>query len=225
MDTFATLLVPVIAAIVGAVGILTRDLYDSKSEVGRRKHAMDVATHQVNFTAEWWKAKQALGTDADDEEARARAESWLEEARTLVTDTLQPDPRPQSGRTLVTRILLTYPFHRWTAKVLRVVYFGLLTLLVTSALVSAIPPDEGFDFGAQLATSVVGVAIYGLLALGMRAWAVSIEERAAKNLLSATRSEPKETPSKPPAGWYSDPSGDPGQRYWDGHQWTATAAG
>jgi hypothetical protein len=24
----------------------------------------------------------------------------------------------------------------------------------------------------------------------------------------------------PPAGWYPDPSGRPGQRYWDGHKWT-----
>ncbi len=25
----------------------------------------------------------------------------------------------------------------------------------------------------------------------------------------------------PPPGWYPDPGGGPGQRYWDGHQWTA----
>ena len=24
----------------------------------------------------------------------------------------------------------------------------------------------------------------------------------------------------PPAGWYTDPEGDPRQRYWDGQQWT-----
>ena len=27
-----------------------------------------------------------------------------------------------------------------------------------------------------------------------------------------------------PAGWYPDPSGAPGQRYWDGRQWTAHSA-
>jgi uncharacterized RDD family membrane protein YckC len=26
--------------------------------------------------------------------------------------------------------------------------------------------------------------------------------------------------SLPPAGWYPDPSGDPGQRWWDGERWT-----
>jgi hypothetical protein len=29
-----------------------------------------------------------------------------------------------------------------------------------------------------------------------------------------------QTVSAPP-GWYPDPSGAPGQRYWDGHQWTS----
>lgn len=27
-------------------------------------------------------------------------------------------------------------------------------------------------------------------------------------------------PVSPPAGWYVDPSGRPGQRYWDGAAWT-----
>lgn len=29
-------------------------------------------------------------------------------------------------------------------------------------------------------------------------------------------------PTVPPAGWYTDPSGQPGQRWWDGASWTAT---
>jgi TM2 domain/Protein of unknown function (DUF2510) len=27
-------------------------------------------------------------------------------------------------------------------------------------------------------------------------------------------------PDNPSAGWYSDPEGSAGQRYWDGHQWS-----
>lgn len=27
---------------------------------------------------------------------------------------------------------------------------------------------------------------------------------------------------QPAAGWYPDPSGAPGQQYWDGYQWTTT---
>ena len=32
------------------------------------------------------------------------------------------------------------------------------------------------------------------------------------------------TPPTPPPGWYPDPSGAPGQRYWDGNNWSAAAA-
>ena len=31
-------------------------------------------------------------------------------------------------------------------------------------------------------------------------------------------------PEGPVAGWYQDPSGDPGYRWWDGSQWTASVA-
>jgi hypothetical protein len=57
-DILDNLLVPVVTAVVGAVGILIRDLYDRRSEMGRRKYVMDDATRQVTFAAEWWKAKQ-----------------------------------------------------------------------------------------------------------------------------------------------------------------------
>jgi len=32
------------------------------------------------------------------------------------------------------------------------------------------------------------------------------------------------TPENPPAGWYADPHGRPGQRYWDGQQWSEHSA-
>lgn len=30
----------------------------------------------------------------------------------------------------------------------------------------------------------------------------------------------RRAPTSPPAGWYADPDGDPGQRWWDGQRWT-----
>jgi hypothetical protein len=33
----------------------------------------------------------------------------------------------------------------------------------------------------------------------------------------------QERPASVPAGWYPDPSGAPGMRYWDGSQWNLTA--
>jgi TM2 domain-containing membrane protein YozV len=33
------------------------------------------------------------------------------------------------------------------------------------------------------------------------------------------------TSPQPAAGWYPDPSGGPGQKYWDGGQWTESPSG
>jgi hypothetical protein len=38
-------------------------------------------------------------------------------------------------------------------------------------------------------------------------------------------SHPEHPGQLPPAGWYPDPGGQAGQRYWDGAQWTAHVAG
>ncbi len=225
-DILVALLVPVVTAIVGAVGILTRDLYDKRSEMGRRKYAVDDATRQVTFAAEWWKAKQALGSTPDDEAARAVAESWLEQANSLVSKASQPPRKPEPDRSVMRRILLAYPFQRWTAKLLRVAYYLILAFMASSAFdVLAMTGSPDIKFGEAVSTTIGILIIYVSLALGIRAWAVSIEKRAAKQRVSAQPLVPTGGLTAPQRGWYPDPSGEPGQRYWDGQQWTTAAPG
>jgi hypothetical protein len=243
MNIVVGLLVPVVSAVVGAVGILIRDLYDRRSEMGRRKYAMDEATRQVTFAAEWWKAKQALGSTPDDEAARAIAESWLEEATSLVSTALHPPRRPEPSRSVTrqsrirSRILLAYPFQRWTARVLRVAYYVVLVFTALGVLAAPLLASEGAKLGDVAFTFVVEVGFYGLLALGIRAWAVSIENRAAKQRTSAIENRAAKQGASaqpfvptgeliaPRPGWYPDPSGVPGQRYWDGQRWTEVTPG
>jgi hypothetical protein len=209
----AAVLVPVVTALVGAVGILTRDLYNRRSEMGRRRYAMDDATRQVTFAAEWWKAKQALGCTPDDQAARAIAESWLEEATSRVSEALQPPRLSEPDRSVTRRILLAYPFQRWTARLLRVAYYFLLALTATvplsAASVAGVPGITPVDV---LSIILSGLIIYGLLAFAVRAWAVSIENRAAKKRSSTQPSVPISGLTAPQPGWYPDPSGVPGQR-------------
>lgn len=225
-NIFVAVLVPIVTGVVGAIGILTRDLYDRRSEMGRRKYAMDDATRQVTFAAEWWKAKQALGSAPDDKAARATAESWLEEATSLVSEALHPPRRPKPDRSVTSRILLAYPFKRWTARLLRVAYYLLLVFMAFGAFgaVGMIGSPD-IKFGEAVSVSVGVLIFYGLLALGIRAWAVSIENRAAKQRTSAQPSVPTGGLTAPQPGWYPDPSGVPGQRYWDGQGWTSEAPG
>jgi hypothetical protein len=210
----AAVLAPVVTALVGAVGLLTRDLYNRRSEMGRRTYAMDDAKRQVTFAAEWWKAKQALGCTPDDEAARAIAESWLEEATSRVSDALQPPRRPEPDRSVTRRILLAYPFQRWTARLLRVAYYLLLALTAMAPLSAAsVAGAPGITPAAFLSFFLSGVIIWGLLAFAIRAWALAIENRAAKHQTSAQSVKPTSGLTAPRPGWYPDPSGPPGQRY------------
>jgi hypothetical protein len=204
--------------------------------MGRRKFAMDDATRQLTFAAEWWKAKLALGGSPDDEDARAIAQSWLEDATSLASEALQPRDRPDdSYRPLTRRILLAYPFQRWTARLLRVVYYLLLVFLLFGAVTPVIEISLGRRIGEAVFSTIAAVITYGLLALAVRAWAAWIENRAAKRgTLAPDRSEqpvaaqqfvPASASAAPRPGWYPDPSGAPGHRYWDGQQWTAVASG
>jgi hypothetical protein len=52
------LLVPVVTGVVGALAILFQDWRVRRSRAGRRKLALEDATRQVAFAAEWWKARQ-----------------------------------------------------------------------------------------------------------------------------------------------------------------------
>jgi hypothetical protein len=225
-NILVALLVPIVTGVVGAVGILIRDLYNRRSEMGRRKYAMDDATGRVTFAAEWWKAKQALGSTPDDEAARAIAESWLEEATSLVSEALHPPRRPEPDRSVTRRILLAYPFQRWTARLLRVAYYLLLAFMALGAFGAlAMTGSPDIKFGEAVSITIGVLIFYGLLALVIRAWAVSIENRAAKQRTSVQPFVPTGGPTALQPGWYPDPSGVPGQRYWDGQQWIAVAPG
>lgn len=196
------LLAPIVTAIAGAVGILMRDLYNRRSEMGRRKYAMDDVTRQVTFAAEWWKAKQALGTTPDDQAARAMAESWLEEATSRVSEALHPPRRLEPDRSVTRRILLAYPFQRWTARLLRVAYYVLLAFTAIGVLIPTLLSDVALGDGVSIA--LANVVFYGLLAFAVRAWAVSIENRAAKRRTSKQPfvSTGGLTATQP--GWYPD---------------------
>jgi uncharacterized protein DUF2510 len=224
-DWVPAVVAPIVTAAVGTVGILTRDLYNRRSAMGRRKYAMDDATRQVTFAAEWWKAKQALGATPDDQAARAIAESWLQEATSRVSEALHPPRKPGPYRSVTRRILLAYPFQRRAARFLRVAYY--VTVLSSALVVFEIPTSLSVDrkVGDVVWSVIVALLFYGPLAFGVRAWAVSIENRAAKQTNSAHRLVPAGGATGPRPGWYPDPSGVAGQRYWDGRQWTTVVPG
>jgi hypothetical protein len=70
----AAVLVPVVTAAVGALGLMFQDWRVTRSNAGRRKLRLEEATQRVTFTAEWWKARQAIDSTPEElNQAAARA--------------------------------------------------------------------------------------------------------------------------------------------------------
>lgn len=179
-EVAVALLVPVVTALLGAFGIVSRDLYERRSDRGRYKQAYDDATRKVAFATEWWKAKQELGVEPDDlQSARETAQTWLGEATALIERAAKPPRRPEDRYSLTRRVLLAYPFKRPSAQLLRIVYYSFLLLMMMNLVMDVSMAATEFT-GGYLSMTLMGLIILGLPALGIRAWAVSIEQRAAR---------------------------------------------
>jgi hypothetical protein len=80
---------------------------------------------------------------------------------------------------------------------------------LSAASVAGVP---GIPPVGVLSIFLSGLIMWGLLAFAVRAWAVSIENRAAKKRSSTQSSVPISGLTAPQPGWHLDPSGVPGQR-------------
>ena len=143
----SALLVPVVAALVGAVAISFQDWRVRRSLAGKRKLAFEAATSQVTFAGDWWKATVAMLDPSSEalRDARKRATAWLDEASALVAHVeALPlyEPPPVSS---IRRLLLLYPLRGWLAKMVRVAYFislGWWVLVIGETITTALIEPE-----------------------------------------------------------------------------------
>ncbi len=88
------LLVPVVTAVIGAIGLMLKDRRLAHDARAVREKALAEATAQIGFATDWWKAQQLLGTDgASDADHKLR--TWLVEARRPL---VRPDRRRPIAR-------------------------------------------------------------------------------------------------------------------------------
>jgi hypothetical protein len=119
----AAVLVPVVTAVLGVLGIVFQDWRLRRTQAGRRKLALEDASRQVSFAAEWWNARKLLADSPEAmQEATTRAVAWLEEASSLVADSEPPLIGERPPITL-RRLLLLYPVHGRAANVIRVAFY------------------------------------------------------------------------------------------------------
>ena len=173
-----TLLVPVVTAVAGILGVMFQDRQVHRSQAGRRRLALEDAHRQVTFAADWWNASKLLADSPEAvQEATACAAAWLERASAGVSG-LEMPVNDEKRRITFRRLLLFYPLQGISANILRgIFYFFLagLTLDIGSTISDALESPTlvpGEDF-APLASSA-------LTALIFRFWAVSAQNRRSE---------------------------------------------
>ena len=108
-----TLLVPVVTAVARHPGVMFQDWRAQRSQVGRRRLALEDAHRQVMFAAEWGNPKKLLaGSPVALQEATACAAAWLEQASAGVSRPEMPVVE-EKRRITARRLLLSIRFREY----------------------------------------------------------------------------------------------------------------
>jgi hypothetical protein len=179
-----TVVTPILTAGLGIVALVIGDWRERRTQAGRRKLAVEDASRQVAFAAEWWNASKLVAHSPDAEQrAATRAQAWLDEASALVAES-KPAPVDKNPAITLRRLLLAFPMQRRAARVLRGAFYfflGVVVLQVSSAMGAALGrPDtigipnyfsEGLIYGDLIAVCVVTV-----IAMAFRFSALHVEK-------------------------------------------------
>ena len=134
-----TVITPILTAGIGIAALVVGDWRERRTQHGARKLAFVEASRQVTFAEEWFNASKLIAPDAE-QQAAARAQAWLDEASDLVAESKPQPPDEEKRSVTVRRLLLAYPMHRRSARVLRGFYWfflGVVVLQVGGAMGSA----------------------------------------------------------------------------------------
>jgi hypothetical protein len=158
----SALLVPVVAAILGFVGIAFQDWRQRRSQAGRRKLALEDADRQVSFAVEWWNARKLLADSPEVmQEATIRAAGWLEEAAARVVE-YDATPIEEKRPITLRRLLVFYPLQGRAAIVIRGVFHFSLAFLVFglgNTITDAFLVSQDLDLDAVVLLVAAGLSL------------------------------------------------------------------
>ena len=178
-----TIVTPILTAGIGIVALVVGDWRERRTQAGRRKLAVEEASRQVEFAADWFNASKLIAPE-EEQTAASRAQAWLDEASELVAESKPPPASQQKQSVTARRLLLAYPMHRRGARVLRGFYYfflGVVVLQVSGALASAFGRTDtlgvpNYFSGGLIYADLLVIFVYTLIAMGFRFWALRIEE-------------------------------------------------
>jgi hypothetical protein len=179
-----TVITPILTAGIGIGALVIGDWRDRRTQAGRRKLALEDASRQVAFAADWWNASKLIANSPDaEQQAAIRAQAWLEEASALVVES-KPPPVDEKPAITFRRLLLAYPMERRGARILRALFYcclGVVAFQVSGAMASALGrPDTlgipDYFSGGFIYGDLIAVAAVTVIAMALRFWSLRVEK-------------------------------------------------
>jgi hypothetical protein len=179
-----TVITPILTAGIGIGALVIGDWRDRRTQAGRRKLALEDASRQVAFAADWWNASKLIADSPDAEQrAATRAQAWLDEASALVAES-KPPPVDEKPAITLRRLFLAYPMQRRGARILRAFFYcslGVVVFQVSGAMASALGrPDSlgipNYFSGGFIYDDLIAVAVLMVVAMAIRFWSLRVEE-------------------------------------------------
>ncbi|MFJ9868850.1 hypothetical protein [Streptomyces sp. NPDC101165] len=202
LSAVISLLVPLLTAAMGALGILLKDRRMEKSRDHRLRRQLEFGQAEVQFIHAWLQARQPLGPLGQESQS---AQEWLDRCYAAIesaqAEVYQAEVAPQEQLPVLRRLLLLRSLQGMSAQIWRIIYYaaflGANIYVVAMAIgfvqwIRGVPGASGLVGGAAILAIIVW-----LCASAARAAAVRSDREARKPAASPRDGEARR-PAVPP---------------------------
>lgn len=200
LKALVPILGPVIAAILGSIGLLLKERRQSSDTRYRRTQARVEATEMVTFIDKWIQAQQLACSPKEFEQAKQMARQQLERIYSALSQVEQVR-LPTKERPFLQRLLLLYRPAGVLGWVLHLIFYLLVIfylLLLPDLTAGVITDMTRAEEAVPLWFSIVFTIIFNLIlllpVLGVRAWARSVDVKQHKLETTGTAPSSELTP-------------------------------
>lgn len=200
LKTLVPILGPVIAAILGSIGLLLKERRQSSDTRYRRTQARIEATEMVSFIDKWIQAQQLACSPKEFEQAKQMARQQLEQIYSALSQ-IEQVRLPTKERPFLQRLLLLYRPAGVLGWVLHLIFYLLVIfylLLLPDFTAGVITDMTSGEEAVPLWFSIVFTIIVNLIllipVLGVRALARSVDVKQRKLKTTGTAPSSELTP-------------------------------
>ncbi|WBO64869.1 hypothetical protein [Streptomyces camelliae] len=194
------LLVPLLTAAMGALGILLKDRRMEKNRDHRIRRQIEFGQAEVQFIHAWLQARQLLGPLGQESQS---AQEWLDRCYAAIessqAEVYQAEVAPQKQLPVLRRLLLLRSLQGISAQIWRIIYYAAfagVNIYVVAMAVGLVQWIRGVPGASDL--------VFGAAILAVIVWLFASAARAAAVRSDREARKPAAPPRRPPnniEGW------------------------